>query len=95
MTVSLLRTCRDLTISDLSDAQWEAISDLIVRKKQCGPKSRADLRSMVNALIYRLRTSCQWRMLPLEYERWKIVEGYFRRWQAHGLWEKLNDRLRE
>jgi putative transposase len=84
-----------LYATDLNDAQWSAISDLIIRKKRRGPKSRVDLRNVVNAIFYRLRTGCQWRLLPKEFENFSIVSGYWRRWNESGLWEKLNTRLRE
>lgn len=80
--------------SDLSSEQWSLIESEIIRKKRRGPKSRADLRSVVNAIMYRLRTGCQWQYLPKEYERFEVVKGYWRRWKNNGLWQKLNDKLR-
>lgn len=80
--------------SDLSDEQWLLIEGDVVRKKRCGPKSPVNLRNVVNAIFYRLRTGCQWDYLPKEYERSSVVKGYWRRWQANGLWERLNDKLR-
>jgi putative transposase len=81
--------------SDLTDEQWDLIKPDIVRRKRRGPKSNVDLRGVVNAMFYRLRTGCQWRYLPLEYEGHDVVRGYWRRWQRNGLWERLNTRLRE
>jgi putative transposase len=80
--------------SDLTDAQWALIESDIIRKKRRGPKSKANMRSVVNAILLRLRTGCQWQYLPLEYERFEVVKGYWRRWKESGLWQKLNDKLR-
>ena len=80
--------------SDLNDAEWALIEADIVRKKRRGPKLKANMRCVVNAILYRLRTGCQWQYLPAEYERFEVVKGYWRRWKENGLWQKLNDKLR-
>ena len=80
--------------SDLTDKEWELIEPFIVKKKRRGPKSRTDLRQVVNAVFYLLRTGCQWRFLPKEYGNWGMVYGYFQRWNKNGLWHKINDSLR-
>jgi len=38
-----------------------------------------DLREVVNAILYVLRSGCSWRMLPHDLPPWQIVYGYFRR----------------
>jgi putative transposase len=42
-----------------------------------------------------LRSGCAWRLLPHDFPAWQTVYGYFRRWRQAGLWEQLNDALRE
>lgn len=81
--------------SDVSDAQWSVLEAHVKQKKRRGPKSRVDMRRVVNGIFYRLRTGCQWRMLPKEYGRWEVVYGYWYRWSRNGLWERLNTLLRE
>jgi putative transposase len=81
--------------SDVTDEQWAILLPHLVRKKRRGPKSRQDLRRVVNAIFYRLRTGCQWRMLPKEYGPWEPIYGYWYRWSTSGLWEKINTVLRE
>lgn len=81
--------------SDVTDEQWEILRPYIVQKKRRGPKSRADLRLVLNGIFYRLRTGCQWRFLPKEYGGWEQVSAYWYRWSDNGLWEKLNTILRE
>jgi putative transposase len=80
--------------SDLTDAEWELLSPLLLRKKRRGPRSIVDLRSVMNGIFYLLRTGCQWRMLPREYEPWTVVQGYFRRWTNSNKWEEINKLLR-
>jgi len=81
--------------SDVTDGQWEILQPHLTRKKRRGPKSRQDLRRVVNGIFYRLRTGCQWRMLPKEYGGWEATYGYWYRWSQNGLWEKINTALRE
>jgi putative transposase len=54
-----------------------------------------DLREVLNAIFYLVRTGCQWRMLPREFPKMSTVRYYFDKWREDGTWEALNDRLRE
>jgi putative transposase len=80
--------------SDLTDSDWALLCDFLVRTKRCGPKSRVDLRLVVNGIFYRLRTGCQWRMLPKDYGDWSVISAYFYRWSRTGIWEQINTALR-
>jgi putative transposase len=81
--------------TDMNDAQWALLEPHVVKKKRRGPKSQINLREVINAIFYRLRTSCQWRLLPKEYPDWSVVSGYWQRWQRNGLWTNINTALRE
>jgi putative transposase len=48
----------------------------------------------VDALLYKLRTSCQWRYLPSEFPPWPTVYYYFRKWGDSGTLERINTTLR-
>jgi len=50
--------------TDLTDAQWELLHPLLQLPDGGAPKT-TDLREVINAILYRLRTGCQWRLLPL------------------------------
>jgi putative transposase len=52
------------------------------------------LRQVVNAILYVLKTGCQWRQLPREFPAWAAVYYYFYRWSKDGAWERLNHALR-
>ena len=49
--------------SDLTDKQWEAIKEFF----PSGNKSKYHKRSLVEAVLYIVKTGCQWRMLPHDY----------------------------
>jgi len=48
---------------------------------------------IINAILYVVRTGCQWRMMPKDLPPWQTVYGYFRRWKKQGLWERINEAL--
>jgi putative transposase len=81
--------------SDMSDAQWSIISPLIPPAKSGGRPRKAEMRQIVNGILYMVRGGCSWRMLPKEYGPWQTVYGYFRLFRRTGVWQKLHDALRE
>jgi putative transposase len=81
--------------SDLSDEQWAEIKVYLPSGKAGGRPRSTDLREVLNALLYILRSGCSWRMLPHEFPKWQTVYTYFRAWQGSGLWERMLDGLRE
>jgi transposase len=48
---------------------------------------------ILNAILYVVRTGCQWRMLPTNLPPWRTVSGYFWRWKRQGLWARINEVL--
>jgi putative transposase len=80
--------------SDLSDGQWQKIRGLLPRRKKRGRKP-LDRRTVINAILYVVRTGCQWRALPRDFPNWKSVYTVFRRWRLQGVWKQVHDSLRE
>lgn len=81
--------------SDLTDKEWQIIKPLIPPPKPGGHPRTVDMREVVNAIFYLLRTGCSWEMLPHDEPPYSTVYYYFRRWQKRGLWEQINQVLRE
>ena len=79
--------------TDLSDAQWERVRPFV--EKSFGRPAQVERRRIVNAILYILRTGCQWRMLPREFPHWSTVHSCYWRWRRDGTLEKLHDALRE
>ena len=80
--------------SDLTDAQWAFIKPLIPVYVWGRPR-KLDMRRVVNAILYVLKTGCQWELLPKEYPNYNSVYYYFARWSDEGVWETINTVLRE
>ena len=80
--------------TDLTDDQWEVLRPLLPDAKPGGRPRSADLREVVNAMLYLLRTGCPWRSLPHDLPPWGTVWAYFRRWRDDGTLDRLHDDLR-
>jgi len=82
--------------SDLTDQQWEIISELIPRprKSRKGGRPRSvDMREVVNTILYQCRSGCQWDMLPHDLLAKSTVYDYFAKWRDDGTLRTINDRL--
>jgi len=80
--------------SDLSDPEWERLKPLLPAPKARGRKRQVDLREIVNAIFYIVRTGCQWDYLPHDFPPADTVYGYFRQWTNDGTWEQINGTVR-
>lgn len=81
--------------SDCTDAEWLIIEPFTRKPPGSGRKRRVNLREVVNAIFYRTKTGCQWRMLPKEFPKWQHVWYYYDLWTQDGTWERINDALRK
>lgn len=79
--------------SDMSDAEWSVLSQYFKQRGPGRPREH-DIRSIINAIRYLLRSGCQWRMLPQKYPPWESVYGYVRRWRSNGKWDAVHEALR-
>jgi putative transposase len=80
--------------SDLTDEQWQVLRALLPKPNRRG-RPRIDRRSILNAVLYVVRTGCQWRQLPLGFPKWKTVYTVFWRWRKSGVWQRIHDALRQ
>lgn len=76
--------------SDLTDDEWRLVQPLIeVAQRGPGPRRSVDLREVLNAVLYKQRTGCQWRMLPPDLPPRSTVSGYFQRWSKAGVLDQV------
>lgn len=52
-------------------------------------KPNRDHRTIVNGMLWRLRTGAPWRDLPERYGPWETVYSRFRRWRQAGIWDRV------
>jgi len=72
--------------TDLSDLAWALVSPLLPPARTGGRRRTTDLRAVLDAIFYLLRTGCQWRLLPRDFPAWGTVYHYFRTWKNMGVW---------
>ncbi len=80
--------------TNLTDAEWELIKDDVLARSHIGAPRAVCTRCVVNALLYLNKTGCQWEMIPRDFPNHSTVYYHFRKWEANGTWERINDRLR-
>jgi putative transposase len=78
--------------TDLKYTERMLIADFFPNTHMGRPR-KWELWQIINAILYVVRTGCQWRMLPKDLPPWQTVYGYFRRWKKQGLWERINEAL--
>ena len=66
--------------SDISREQFETIKPLLESARRKTAPRRVDLYEVFCAVLYLLRSGCQWRMLPEEFPKWRTVHAYFAIW---------------
>jgi putative transposase len=80
--------------SDLNDTEWERIEPLIPPAKTGGRKRSTNMREVLNAIFYVLKTGCQGEMLPHDFPPKGTVFHYFNQWSKDGTLERMNAKLR-
>ena len=79
--------------SDVTDAQWALIEPHLPVYPGGRPR-KTDLRDVVDAVFYILRTGCQWRYLPKDFPPKSTVWRYFDEWRHNGTLDTIHDLLR-
>jgi putative transposase len=80
--------------TDLTDEQFVLVEPFLPHPKKMG-RPPADLRAVLNAILYLVRTGCQWRLLPHDFPPWSTVHTWYRRFRKDGTWERLHEALRQ
>jgi putative transposase len=78
--------------ADSTDAQWVLLARWIPRP---GNRPRkADMREVVNAILYLTREGCRSGALPHYFPPWKTAYNYFQTWTRDGTWDRILTALR-
>ena len=71
--------------SDITRGQFEHIRGILESGKKKTAPRKADLYEIFCAILYLLKSGCQWRMLPETFPKWNTVYYYF------SIWNKAQD----
>lgn len=79
------------TIWEVPDDLWEVIEPMIAEFDPPKPtgRKRANPRLMLNGIIFRMRSGCQWNKLPNGLGDDSTIHRTFQRWEACGLFPKI------
>jgi putative transposase len=94
-TVDPARDAEKRYARDLSDPEFAILAPLVAQKPGSGKQRTVNIREILNAIFYRLRTGCQWRMLPTDFPPWNHVWYYYRTWRNDGTFEQINTHIRQ
>ncbi len=80
---------------DLTNEQWEPLGPLLPPQKPKTGRPAADHRTILNGILWILRTGAPWRDLPECYGPWRTVASRFYRWRKAGLWGRILDAVQQ
>ncbi|GFY79986.1 hypothetical protein TNIN_56361 [Trichonephila inaurata madagascariensis] len=66
--------------SDISREQFEKIRPIPESSKKKTRPRKLDLYEVFCAVLYVLKSCCQWRMLPKDFPKWENIYYYFQIW---------------
>jgi putative transposase len=79
------------TIWRIPDELWAIIEPILCdfwpRKKEGRPP--ANWRTVLEGIIFRMRSGCQWDQLPKEFGPKSTVHDWFQRWNTNGVMENI------
>ena len=61
--------------TNLTDKQWQITENILDTNHR---KRKYSLRDIMNAIMYLVKTGCQWRMLPKDFPPYNTVFYYLR-----------------
>lgn len=76
--------------SDMTDVEWALTAPFIPPARRGGRLRTADMREVLNAILYIAASGCAWRLLPKCFPPVSTVQRYFYAWRDAGLFEAIN-----
>ncbi len=67
------------------------MSPLMPGAAHTGRRRRIDLREVLNAIRYMVRSGCEWHMLPVHFPPWQTIYWWFRRFVRLLLFRTIHD----
>ena len=73
----------------MTDEQWQRLQPLLPPQHARRGRPLKDHRTILNGMVWILRTGAPWRDLPDEYGPWQTVATRFYRWRSAGIWDRI------
>jgi transposase len=80
-----------VTFSAIPDALWDRIEPLFSRfkRKRPGGSPQTPFRVLLARMLYRLKTGCQWSMIPKQYGSKTVLHEHYQRWVHDGVFAEI------
>ena len=66
--------------SDITREQFEKIRPILENARKKTHPRTLDLYDIICAVLYVLKSGCQWDMIPSDFPKYKTVHSYFKKW---------------
>ena len=73
---------------ELTDTAWAQLAPHLPASTGRGRPWR-DHRTVINGILWKVRTGAPWRDLPPRYGPWQTCHDRFVRWRRDGTWDRL------
>lgn len=80
---------------ELTDDQWQQLAPLLPKQKPLTGRTNLDHLTVVNGILWILKTGAPWRDLPERYGKWQTVASRFYRWRKGGIWSQIFAQLQQ
>jgi transposase len=74
---------------ELTEEAWSAIAPLLPRSEGRRGGQWRDHRTVINGILWKLRTGAPWRDLPERYGPWQTCADRLYRWRRDGTWDRI------
>jgi putative transposase len=81
--------------SDLTEEQCNLFKSILdaIELKKAGAPLQWPLIVILDAIMYVIKSGCQWRMVPSEFPPWQTVYYHYNKWCKKGIWQSIHDIL--
>jgi transposase len=80
---------------NITNQQWQRLQGLLRNPSPQGGGPAKAHRTVINGILWILRTGAPWRDLPDCYGAWETVSGRFYTWRKRGRWQQILERLHQ
>lgn len=77
--------------TEIPDDLWEKVEPLLepFQRTKSGGSKPTPFRQILNGIIYRLKTGCQWAMIPRCYGSKSTIHEHYQRWVSAGVFDEI------
>lgn len=72
-----------------TEAAWGVIAPLLPSSRQRRGGQWRDHRTIINGILWKLRTGAPWRDVPERYGPWQTLADRLYRWRRDGTWDRI------